>query len=903
MVKPIKPMKTKKWRGKSVFTFALLSLMNLSRVGFALDAGVLDTSFGTDGEVVTDISTSVLSVEEAAAVATQSDGKIVVTGVTSDLSLNTDLAVVRYNTDGSLDTTFGDNGQVTTDTGSATDAATSIAIQADDKIVIAGTDGESILVVRYNTDGSLDTDFGVGGIVTIDSSAGIDIANAVEIQSDDGKIVVGGVSDQGLVTENFILIRLNTDGSLDTTFDGDGTVTTDVGAEDAISAIVIDDTTDEIIAVGTSDTELVVAVYDSTGTLDPTFSDDGILTTDLGTEATANDVTLLDDEILVAGSVESVDGTETDSALVLIDSDGTLDASFGDGGVVTTDLSATSDDEFTAVEVTADGEILAAGDIVTTDATTDSDFVVVEYDNTGTLDASFGDGGTEIIDISDTADVVNDMVLEEDGTIVLVGGTNVDLNEHIAVAVLNPDGSLDVNFDADGTEVTNLGTSFDETSSHVAIGSDDKIIVVGTANDGTTSFLALVRYNADGSLDTSFSADGFVFLDSGSTLDQGKAVAIQSDGKIIIAGTNGSDVLVARYDTDGNLDTTFGTGGIVTTSASSGTDIADAIAIQPDGKIVIGGTSNLDSADEDFLLIRYNDDGSLDTDFSDDGIVTTDLGGTPTEGITGAAIESDGTIVTEGTSGTALTVVAYTSTGDLDTSFSDDGVVQLEENSIGNDLALESDGSIVIAGAVQTDDSTDLEAAVVVLNTDGSLDTDFGTDGIVTVDLEADEDDQFTAVVIQENGEIIAGGGATDPDSVEDDDFILVALEEDGAIDTSFGDSGIESDDFSGNQDSLEDLGIQSDGTIIGTGRTEDLDEADINIGIATSTPAGVQGGGCNCNLSAKAMPKNSDLPLFFGLIGFAGLMVLRLRTVPPLKTSFSRIGKCDIPIRNHARQ
>jgi uncharacterized delta-60 repeat protein len=870
-------MKIKEWRSKSVFACTLLVMMHLSRVGFALDSGVLDTSFGTDGEVITDISTSALSVEEAAAVATQSDGKIVITGVTSDLSLNTDLAVVRYNTDGSLDTTFGDNGQVTTDTGSTTDAATSIAIQADDKIVIAGTDGDSIIVVRYNTNGSLDTSFGVDGIVTIDSSAGVDIANAFEIQADDGKIVVGGISDQGLVTEDFILIRLNTDGSLDTTFDGDGTVTTDVGAADAITDIVINESNDEIIVVGTSDTELAVAVYDSTGTLDPTFSDDGILTTDLGTEAVANDVTLLDDEILVAGSVESADGTETDSVLVLVESDGTLDASFGDGGVVTADLSATSDDEFTAVEVTADGEILAAGDIVTTDATTDSDFVVVEYDSSGTLDTSFGTGGTEVIDISDTADVVNDMVLEEDGTIVLVGGTNVDLNEHIAVAVLNPDGSLDVNFDADGTEVTNLGISFDETSSYVAIQSDDKIVVVGTANDDATSFLALVRYLADGSLDTSFSADGFVFLDSGSTLDQGKAVAIQSDDKIIIAGTNGSDVLVARYDTDGNLDTTFGTDGVVITSTSSGTDIADTIAIQSDGKIVIGGTSNLDSANEDFLLIRYNTDGSLDTDFNDDGIVTTDLGGTPTEGVTGVAIESDGTIVAEGTSGTALTVVSYTSAGELNTDFSNDGVVQLEETSVGNDIALENDGDIVVAGAVQTEDGTDLEAAIVVLNTDGSLDTDFGTDGIVTVDLEADEDDQFTAIVIQENGEIIAGGGATDPDSVEDDDFILVAIEEDGIVDTSFGDSGIESNDFGGNQDSLEDLGIQSDGTIIGTGYTEDLEEGDVNIGIAASTPAGVQGGGCNCNLSAKTAPRQSDLPLLLELIGFASLMVLRV--------------------------
>ena len=490
-------MKTRKYKlsPKIIFVLALFTTLHLSHISFALSSGVLDTSFGIDGEVVTDIATSVLSIEEAAAVATQSDGKIVVVGITSDLlSLETNIALVRYDADGVLDTTFGDNGQVTTDTGSISDVATSIAIQADGKIVVAGTDGSDILVVRYDSDGSLDAGFGVAGIVTVEISAGIDIANAVQIQPDDGKIVIGGVSDQGSAQEDFVLVRLNTDGSLDASFQGDGTVTTDLGAgtDDGITDIVIRADDEEIIAVGTSDTSLAVVAYDSTGDLDATFSDDGILTTDLGTEATANAVTLqTDDEILISGSVESSDGTETDSIVVRIDPDGTLDTSFGTDGVVTADLSATSDDEFTAIAVTADGEILAAGDVVTVDAATDSDFVVVEYDSSGNLDASFGDEGIDVVDFSGTADVVTDMAVEDDGTIVLVGGTNVDLNEHIAVAVLSPDGDLDVNFDTDGIEETHLGVHLDETASRVAIQSDDKIVVVGTATDSSTSYLAL----------------------------------------------------------------------------------------------------------------------------------------------------------------------------------------------------------------------------------------------------------------------------------------------------------------------------------------------------------------------------------------------------------------------------
>ena len=211
------------------------------------------------------------------------------------------------------------------------------------------------------------------------------------------------------------------------------------------------------------------------------------------------------------------------------------------------------------------------------------------------------------------------------------------------------DGDLDTTFDSDGKVTTAIGSGTDRAFS-VAIQSDGKIVVAGLSNNGSNDDFALVRYNTDGTLDTNFDSDGKVTTAIGSGNEQALSVAIQSDGKIVAAGrsSNGSndDFALVRYNTDGTLDTTFDSDGKVTTAIGSGTETAYSVAIQSDGKIVAAGFS-FNGSNNDVALVRYNTDGTLDTNFDSDGKVTTDIG-SYNDYARSVAIQSDGKIVVAG---------------------------------------------------------------------------------------------------------------------------------------------------------------------------------------------------------------------------------------------------------------
>jgi uncharacterized delta-60 repeat protein len=179
------------------------------------------------------------------------------------------------------------------------------------------------------------------------------------------------------------------------------------------------------------------------------------------------------------------------------------------------------------------------------------------------------------------------------------------------------EGDLDTTFDSDGKVTTAIGASDNEAYS-VAIQSDGKIVAAGSSKNGSNYDFALARYNTDGTLDTNFGTGGKVITAIGSSTDVAESVAIQSDGKIVAAGfsNNGSnnDFALVRYNTNGTLDTTFDSDGKVTTAIGSANDAAYSVAIQSDGKIVAAGFSN-NGSNNDFALVRYNTNGSLDTSF------------------------------------------------------------------------------------------------------------------------------------------------------------------------------------------------------------------------------------------------------------------------------------------------
>ena len=346
---------------------------------------------------------------------------------------------------------------------------------------------------------------------------------------------------------------------------------------------------------------------------------------------------------------------------------GDLDPSFGTGGKVTTDFGPASDRAF-AVAIQTDGKIVAAGD------SGSGDFALVRYNTDGSLDLSFGSGGKVTTDFGGFGDSAFALAVQSDGKIIAAGaGAPGGLCCQFALARYQTDGSLDTSFHGDGRVLTPFGGNAQVAA--IAVQSDGKIVAAGSMATFDSLF-ALVRYNVDGSLDLTFGSGGKVTTDFGG-FDAATGVAVQADGKIVAVGGGGSsnDFLLARYNVDGSLDASFGTGGKVVTDFG-GFDGAEAVAIQPDSKIVAVGRGGVLTR---FALARYNTNGSLDTGFSGDGKVTTLFFGENIESAAAVAIQDSGKIVVVGrvfqTFDPSFALARYRANGDLDPTFGSGGKV------------------------------------------------------------------------------------------------------------------------------------------------------------------------------------------------------------------------------------
>ena len=234
------------------------------------------------------------------------------------------------------------------------------------------------------------------------------------------------------------------------------------------------------------------------------------------------------------------------------------------------------------------------------------------------------------------------VVLQPDDKILTAGQSGGDF----ALARYNTDGSLDSSFGTGGLVTTDFG-GMSESANSVILLPNGKIVAVGFSNASGDFEFALSRYNSDGSLDSSFGTGGLVTTSFGGTIDRANSAILQPDGKIVAAGESDGDFALARYNSDGSLDSSFGTGGLVTTDFGGTSDDANSVVLQPDGKIVAAGATNA-SGDFNFALARYNSDGLLDSSFGTGGLVTTDFGGA--DELLAAVIQANGRIVGAGES-------------------------------------------------------------------------------------------------------------------------------------------------------------------------------------------------------------------------------------------------------------
>ena len=358
-----------------------------------------------------------------------------------------------------------------------------------------------------------------------------------------------------------------------------------------------------------------------------------------------------------------------------------LDLSFGSGGEVTTSFTD-QDDEVHAVAIQPDGKIVAAGS-----AGPDA-FALARYNADGTLDTQFGESGMVTTDFTDGQDVAFGVAIQADGKIVAAGAAGY---ASFALARYGTDGTLDPTF-GDGGMVTTNFTNEGDFARDVAIQTDGKIVAAGPSSGGGAADFALARYDPDGTLDPTFGDGGMVTTNFGHR-DDPWGITLQADGKIVAAGYGAGSFALARYDTDGTLDETFGTDGQVAGDIGGA---AFGVATQGDGGIVAMGTS-----DSKFALARFDADGTLDPTFGKHGLLTSDL--IPWEAGARIAIQQDGRILSVA-AGPNFTVVRFNPDGTPDSTFGTDGTTTIDfgpsfDSAYSTAVALQDDGNILAAGS------------------------------------------------------------------------------------------------------------------------------------------------------------------------------------------------------------
>jgi uncharacterized delta-60 repeat protein len=830
-----------------------------------------------------------------------------------------------------LNPRFGVGGLVTTSFG-ANEFATAVATEPDGKIVVAGTDTaldfsfSQIAIARYNRDGSLDNSFGTGGkVLTLIGPSDFVLGAIVR---PDGKIIVdaGEVIPNTFQLEN-LLVQYNLDGTLDTSFGSGGTVVTPGFLASFTGNPITLSPQGKIVVVGSNSNTfsgMAVAEFNLDGSPNQNFGSGGIATfssvqgfptifDQFGVFAATPVAVAVDFQgrVLVGGTVNSlpVPGSPQ-AALFRLTPDGKLDNTFGFNGSIT-NVFGFLGNEITAIAIRPNGQIVVAGQASNPNTIAPEDFAVQQFNPDGTPDLRFGFDSIVGTTIPNVNLYATGLAIQASGDIVVVGGT-ADVqnffNVGFAMTRYTPDGNLDPTFGTNGIVTTFFPQTTDRSGNgtnvtNVSLTPDGNIVVAGTVVDSVTGNddFGVAEYlgrppappsppfpsglpapvppplyppfpivpqppqpplGPNGRLNPAFGNHGTIT--SGPNVPASAAgVATQTDGKIVAVGdsTTTGGIVVVRYNPDGSLDQSFGTGGVVN-AVIGNSDFFGSVVVQSDGKIVIAAEA-MDPVTglSDILVLRLNPDGSFDQTFGSGGSVTTALpngqnftpGGFPNLfTYTGNAITltADGRIIIAGTASTGvpfaqtttgLVIAEYDQHGKLVQGFGSGGLVIATSftDSAGNTftapeangVTVDSRGRILVAGSA-ANPSNIFAPSVAVLaryNSDGSPDQSFGFQGAVTSVFDVAGSNVFvptgnfaTAVAVRPDGKIIVAGNAIDPGS-QIASFAVEQFNRDGSPDLNFGSHALAlwsvGDGFGGNLIPTA-LVLQRDGSIVVAGST-----------------------------------------------------------------------------------
>ncbi|WP_298392286.1 T9SS type A sorting domain-containing protein [Flavobacterium sp.] len=750
-------------------------------------AQILDTNFGINGIANNHFSTS-RSSDVILAAAIQPDGKIIYVGkgINENYSF-----IARHNNDGSYDTSFNTFGFRT----SVGKGFNSVLIQNDGKILVGIVyDGYSDFdnVRRFNSDGSLDTTFGINGSVKIVESNSLFNTKSFSLQ-DDGKIVLNGINyspySGGNTAGNKIeVVRLNSNGSLDATFDTDGKKIIPIATfnDESYASIIQND--GKILVTGRSkyssnqnSYDIITIRLNENGALDNTFGNNGISRFHSSTNSNgiARSITIQsDNKILIAGLQNSY------LTILRYNVDGSLDTTFNTTGVYQCSLpinnpsvSTTNYSCIPIIKSLSNGKILAS-------ATINSDYALVELNSDGSSNLNFGTNGILMSNANDF-DYSSFLLIRPNENIITGGGSNDIANINYTLEKKE--------FNSNGVFITSTTFSLTEGTDKVlksVVQNDGKIISICEFHKDTSIFNVIRRQHTDGTIDTTFGANGQIQLNT--TLSK---LIVDTTGKIIAIDKVAP--ILYKFNSDGTPDVTFGINGLKNYNLDSANRILyiDELFVSTTNEIFIGfdyktNVPNYIFDLSSFGLAKLNVDGTITTSFGINGIATLRFdyfGIYSNEWPTNICIQSDNKIVVAGKlnyeyytgnpENSVVGITRFNSDGVLDTTFGNSGkiITQVNTKNYGTDMICLNNDQFLI-NIVDVNNSV-TNTFTVKYNSDGNLDLNFGVNGILNDGYKSN------SMIVQPDGKIIKSVSSSNQ-------FSIKRYLSNGTIDLGFGNAG-----------------------------------------------------------------------------------------------------------------
>jgi uncharacterized delta-60 repeat protein len=391
-------------------------------------------------------------------------------------------------------------------------------------------------------------------------------------------------------------------GDLDSLFGVNGKIALSLGTGSDYGWNICIQDDGKILVGGSSQGDFALIRLENNGSMDLSFGQDGIVKTEVGTAATMTSLIIQPDEKIIGVGYAKINGSHHGFVLVRYNSNGSLDGSFGINGIVKSIIGNTEAIGRSAA-IQADGKILVTGEA----GGWPSDFETIRYNPDGTPDNSFGIGGVVITDLGNGLDLPKDIAIQNDNKIIVVGHVEPDMG----IVRYNPNGTLDSLFGTGGKVITELGLTSEHSA--VLVSEDNKIITVGHYSNGGSYRLAITCYNPDGTLDSLFGDGGITIVHSGYS-DYASEVLLQQNDHMVVSGTSYVGAFsyfeLVCFNEFGIVDSTFGDDGIVHTTFNQ-YDRCNGMAVQEDGKIVAAGYTY--NGEYMFAVSRYIGDLSIFT--------------------------------------------------------------------------------------------------------------------------------------------------------------------------------------------------------------------------------------------------------------------------------------------------